>query len=333
MKQLMISLDKQIAQEGSRVADRMEFYGEQDELFILVPDYQSKAEFRLGDRVRVELVGGNSKFIQGWRVFKRGSALIKKYDINFVTTQDPFFTGLVGVLLKFFNRGIKLEIQLHGDFYSSDYYKDNHFFRYLLSRIIIKSADKIRVASHRNKETLVEKFKIDKRRVRIKPVTVNYDGFRNYKISENVLRKRYPGVHGKIFLWLGRMEPVKNLSFLIDVFKDVVEERPDWILVLAGEGSLKSELVEKVRNLNLEKNICFESWTQDPTPYYKSADCILLPSLSEGYSLVAMEAHAAGTPVIMTDVGVANYELKPGPKVTIVPVGDKDKFVQAILKI
>ncbi|KKR49044.1 MAG: hypothetical protein UT86_C0001G0016 [Candidatus Magasanikbacteria bacterium GW2011_GWC2_40_17] len=349
MKILMISLDKQIAQEGSRTALRMVLYGKKDELFILIPDYQSKPQFLLGDeeRVHAEKIGGSNKFLQFINIYRRGKELIKKYGINFITTQDSFFTGLIGVLLKygvlgilfkrFFkksnNNKIKLEIQLHGDLYGSDYYRENDFFKYCLSRFNIKFADKIRVASHRNKETLIKKLKISKSNVRIKPVLINYDRFENYKLYKNIFRERYPGVHSKVFLWLGRMEPVKNLDFLVDVFKSVVEEKPDWLLVLVGEGSKKQELIEKVNRLNLDKNIVFESWTQDPAPYYKSADYVILPSLSEGYSLVAMEAAAAGTPIIMTDVGVANYELKPGPKVKIVPVGDKKGFIKAILEV
>ena len=158
MRQLMISLDKQIAQEGSRVANRMELYGKQDELFILIPDRLSKAEFMLGDKVHVEVVGGSNKLIQGYRVFRRGRELIKKHNIIFVTTQDPFFTGLIGVFLKFFRRRIKLEIQLHGDFFGSDYYRDNHLIRYFLCRINIKIADKVRVASRRSKESLIKKL-------------------------------------------------------------------------------------------------------------------------------------------------------------------------------
>jgi glycosyltransferase involved in cell wall biosynthesis len=76
-----------------------------------------------------------------------------------------------------------------------------------------------------------------------------------------------------------------------------------------------------------------EKWTDDPFSYVKTADCVLFPSLSEGYGMVAMEAHAAGTPIIMTDVGVANYELPAGPKVIITPLDDRDKFIQAILQL
>ena len=103
--------------------------------------------------------------------------------------------------------------------------------------------------------------------------------------------------------------------------------------MLVGDGLEKDKIKQKIKELNFKKNIITEDWTNDPIGYLKIADCLVFPSSSEGYGLVAMEAIAVGTPVIMTDVGVANYELKSGSKVKIVPVGDRDKFIEAILKI
>lgn len=128
------------------------------------------------------------------------------------------------------------------------------------------------------------------------------------------------------------MDPVKNISWLVDVFAVVAKKNPEYLLLIVGSGSEEYNIKTRIEILGLEKNIKMESWTDDPISYLKTADCLLFASLSEGYGLVAMEAHAAGTPVIMSDVGVANYELKPGPKVVVVPV-DADKFVQAILKV
>ena len=48
---------------------------------------------------------------------------------------------------------------------------------------------------------------------------------------------------------------------------------------------------------------------------------------------MAMEAHAAGCPVIMNDVGVANYELKPSEKIKISPVNDKEAWIKAIKSV
>ena len=110
-------------------------------------------------------------------------------------------------------------------------------------------------------------------------------------------------------------------------------QNKDFLLLIVGEGSQKNMLKEKVVSLALNKNIKFEDWVDDRFSYLKTCDAVLFPSLSEGYGLVPMEANAAGAPVIMNDVGVANYELIPDEKVKIISVNDKDAWIQAILNI
>ncbi len=343
MKQLMISLDKQIADPYSRVAERMIGYGEFHELHILIPDTEAKKEFSLSTDVWVEKTGG-FKLFQFFRLFTRGSSLIRKYDIRFITTQDPFFTGFVGLLLrmrrrrkfkkKSEKRQVKLEVQLHGDFYGSDYYKKKAglkaFFQYWLGRLVVlRCADKIRVVSRRIKNSLIE-MGIPKSKIRVRPIAVTLKNFTPV-LGRSTLKSRYN--FDKVFLWVGRMEPVKNLFFLIDIFEQVVEEKPTWGLVLLGNGSEEKELQKKVKELELEFNIRFEPWAHDPTDYFKSADCFLFPSHNEGYGLVIKEAISADLPVIMNDVGIAQYEVKASDKVKILPVNDEEKWIQALLSI
>ena len=122
---------------------------------------------------------------------------------------------------------------------------------------------------------------------------------------------------------------MKNIIWLIDVFKQTSGQR-NSLLLIVGRGEEEKKIKEKIEALNLEKNIKLQNWTEEPYGYLKTADCVLFPSLSEGYGLVPMEAHAVGTPVIMNDVGVANFELKPSEKVKILPINDKESWVEAI---
>jgi glycosyltransferase involved in cell wall biosynthesis len=117
---------------------------------------------------------------------------------------------------------------------------------------------------------------------------------------------------------------------LVDVFEGVVKQK-NHLLLIVGDGVELQKL--KAKSNKLQANVKFETWTNDPISYLKTADCLLFPSRSEGYGLVAMEASAVGTPIIMNSVGVANYELKPSEKVKILPINDKEKWIKAILEI
>ncbi len=328
----MISLDKKILDEKSAVARRMVEYGAIDQLYILIPSKQKKVG-RYGNGVYVESTGGN-KLFQFFRLLYRGKALCAREKVEGITVQDPFFTAFVGLYIKR-ACGTPLEIQVHGDFYGSEYYKKSGIMnrvRYALGKMTLPRADSVRVVGERVRQSL-SLLGLDPHRISVQPIdTVKMISAYNRASDQDVLHPAYPNFE-KIFVWAGRMEPVKNLLFLIDVFSDVVKERSRWGLLLVGEGTQKETLIREVKKRAVEKNILFLPWHDTAFVYMKHADCVLFPSLSEGYGLVPMEAAQAGTPVIMTDVGVANYELPPSDRVRIVPVGDRDAFIRAMLDL
>ncbi len=334
MRQLMISLDKKILDKNSAVARRMVEYGEKDELFIIIPNSE-RIQFDLSPTVHVLTSWGKSKPRQYWELYGVGERLLKKEKIEQITAQDPFFMGLTAV---WFKQQFKLpiEIQLHGDFFSSNYYRFqsgpmNHL-RWHIGKYVVRHADRVRVVGERIRQSLV-KLGINPQKIIIRPVPTDFDFIKNYQPKSDLfLLKLYPEFK-KIFLFLGRLDPIKNLEWLIELFSSVTQQKADYGLVIVGNGSEQKKLDEKVKSLGLGKNIKFEPWVFDPFSYLKTAHCVLFPSLSEGYGLVAMEAAAAGCPVIMNDVGVANYELKPSDKVKILAVNDREKWIQAILSV
>jgi len=321
----MISLDRKILDPNSDAARRMVEYGRTDELFIIIPNREMEA-FDLSSTVHVQSTGGN-KLLQFCRLRKIGNKLIKNNNIQEITTQDPFFTGLVGwCLKKKFN--LKLEVQMHGDFFNSYYQKQ--WIKLKIAKFVLKRADVIRVVGERVKHSLLD-LGIRESKIILKSVPIDVEFIKNYQPKID-LHQKYPG-YEKIFLVLGRLEQVKNIKWLVELFKEIIKQRNNYLLLIVGGGAEEPNIKYQISNNKLKKNVILENWTDNPFDYLKTADCLLFPSLNEGYGLVAMEAFAAGTPVIMTDVGVANYELKPGPKVIIAPAGDKKEFLKAILEI
>ena len=331
MRTLMISLDKSIFNPNSRFATRMIAYGEKHPLFIIVPS-RAKQTVVLSPYVTAYSSGGRNKIFQFWNTYGVAERVVKSEKIESITTQDPFFTGLLGMWLKQQFR-LPLEAQLHGDFYGSDYYKKHGWksrCMHALGIYVLRRADKIRVVGERVKRSVVN-LNIPEEKITTRPVYVPIEAIQNYQ-PKMKLHDKYPG-YDKIFLSLGRLDPVKNLNWLLELFSAIVKQRPKYLVVIVGDGQERLRLEQKASFLELGHSVRFEPSTLDPWSYLKTADCLLFPSLSEGYGLVVVEAIAAGTPVVMTDVGVANYEVQAGPKVTIVSVNDKEKFIQAMLLI
>ena len=323
MRQLMISLDKNILNKNSPAAQRMIAYGKDGELFILLPHDKQRA-FSLSPLVHVRATGGN-KGRQFFRLLRTGKKIVRQEKCASITTQDPFMTGLAGWWLKVRCR-VPLEVQVHGDFYGGDYYKKSgwkHGLYYYLGKWVLRRADTARAVGERVRRSLIA-LGIDASRVTVRPVSID-QAARSADTARIDLRERYPG-YKKIYLALGRLDPVKNIGWLIDVFKKIPA---DTLLLIVGDGTERKKLEQQALGL---PNVRLEPWTNDSWSYIKTASVVLFPSLSEGYGLVPMEAAAAGTPIIMNDVGVANFELKAGEKVKIIPISNKQAWIEAIIK-
>ncbi|HEY76186.1 MAG TPA: glycosyltransferase family 4 protein [Thermoflexia bacterium] len=115
--------------------------------------------------------------------------------------------------------------------------------------------------------------------------------------------KAHYGIEGAYFLYLGTLQPRKNLARLIDAFAALRSGtlKPETYLVLAGRrGWLYADLFERVRRLGLEDRILFPGYIPeaDKPALLSGALALVFPSLYEGFGLPVLEAQACGCPVI-----------------------------------
>lgn len=99
--------------------------------------------------------------------------------------------------------------------------------------------------------------------------------------------------------YIGRLSPEKNVSLII---KAIANAKDCWRLTIIGEGQEKKELTKLVSTLNLNNQITFTGWKDNPWDYVQSPAALILASEYEGFSLVCYEALASGIPVISTKV-------------------------------
>lgn len=100
---------------------------------------------------------------------------------------------------------------------------------------------------------------------------------------------------------VGRLCYQKNQSFLLDVFAALLKRRPDSVLLLAGEGEDRPALEEKARALGLGDAVIFYGATDHVERLYWAMDVFAFPSRFEGLGIAAVEAQAAGLPVVCSD--------------------------------
>jgi glycosyltransferase involved in cell wall biosynthesis len=133
-------------------------------------------------------------------------------------------------------------------------------------------------------------------------------------------------------LFLGRLAPKKRVSDLIDAYAQLAPAHPESELVIVGVGPLKADLERQVARLDLGSRVRFEGRVPDSAipEYYASASLFVLPSVWEGHPLTLLEAWAAGTPVIATDVeGIAEF-VTHGETGYLVPPESADDLASAL---
>ncbi|MCD4762064.1 glycosyltransferase, partial [bacterium] len=270
----------------------------------------------------------------GWlgRVYFRAKEIIEKEKCNIITTQDPFEIAFIALLLKRKYK-IGLNIQMHGDYFSTDYWRDENIInllRFYLGRYLIKQADSIRVVSNRIKKSLIKRFSVAEEKIINVPIYSDTYAEKYYSAQPEI-KKKYKD--NFLFLAMGRFTKEKNFPLLIDAFKEVHKKHSKARLLIIGRGPLSGKLNDLVKTRGLLNEIRFMYWVDKVFPYYKVADAYVLSSSSEGWSMAIVEAASVALPIIMTDVGLAGEVIKNESSGLIVPVGDKSRLVDAMIKI
>jgi glycosyltransferase involved in cell wall biosynthesis len=232
--------------------------------------------------------------------------LNKKIDV--IIAQSPLMEGLTGsILKKIFKK--QLIVEIHGDWESGPFLSKKRRFEFLqkkvvpiLARFSLKSADKIRAISSFTKK---EAMKLSG----IKPYFV-FPTFTDISIFLEEKETRFEN----FILFVGGLEKVKGIKYLIKAFSKVKQEFPQFKLVIIGKGSEKENLELEIRSLGIEDKVKFKGRLslEETKNIMKNCYCLVLPSLSEGLGRVLMEAMALGKPVVASRVGGIPDLIKDG---------------------
>jgi len=132
----------------------------------------------------------------------------------------------------------------------------------------------------------------------------------------NVYLKKDMDISGKVILFVGRFDPVKNVDKIIDAFS-LIKEKVH--LVIVGGGDLGPELMKHAEESLGSKNIHFMGSKPDVTPYYMMADALVIASTYEGFPGVLIEGMASELAVVSTPVGTVPKVIKDGENGYLIP--------------
>lgn len=175
--------------------------------------------------------------------------------------------------------------------------------RFINLQKLIHRANHILAVSEFTKQSLVERWQIDPANITVTPLGVDHHRYHpNLSVDDlRDVRNRY-GLPGEFVLYLGTIEPRKNLLRILEAFEQL---SGDASLVIAGKWGWKyQEIVRRINTSLKKRNILVLGYVaEDDKPHLiKLASAFVWPSLYEGFGLPVLEAMAVGTPVITSHV-------------------------------
>ncbi|MBI2028481.1 MAG: glycosyltransferase family 4 protein [Candidatus Levybacteria bacterium] len=185
----------------------------------------------------------------------------------------------------------------------------------------VRKASKVLTISLASKDDIIKTYNVSKEKV-----IVTYPGVKSeiqiskfetnakFKMQNSKFLKDKYGAEGNYILFVGTLQPRKNIVRLIEAFSHISSSliinpaspagRPLSLIIVGKKGWLYEEILETPKKLNIETKVKFlENISDEDLPYfYKNALCFVLPSLYEGFGLPILEAMRYGCPVITSNI-------------------------------
>jgi len=174
-----------------------------------------------------------------------------------------------------------------------------------------KKAHKIFTISEFSKKEIVKYYDIAQEKV-----VVTYPGYDKtkylisnikYQIGEKKLLQKKYNIHKDYLLFVGTLQPRKNIVGLINAYKLIMQKAkygPLNLVIIGKKGWLYEEIFSTVSNLQIEDKVHFLDFVpeNDLAAFYRNAACFVLPSFYEGFGIPVIEAMACGCPTIVSNV-------------------------------
>jgi glycosyltransferase involved in cell wall biosynthesis len=137
------------------------------------------------------------------------------------------------------------------------------------------------------------------------------------------------------FTWLavGRLAEAKGYLDMVAAFRDTLRRHPAARLLIAGVGSLESEIRAAIRRLDIDASVRLLGLRSDVPALMQAADGFVMTSRWEGLPMVLLEAGASGLPVVVTDVGGSRDAVLPGVSGLLTPAADPAATGRALSQV
>ncbi len=204
---------------------------------------------------------------------------------------------------------------------------------------VIRAADRIIAPTEIERAQLLELYGADPASIYVVPPGVDLDRFTPG--DREAARRRLGFGDDPTVVFVGRLQPFKGVDVAVQALAHLRKMVPDARLVIVGGDSPRGSRGERMRlrlaarRLGVSDRLRFlEPVTHAKLPdLYRAADVVVVPSASESFGLVALEAAACGTPVVATAVGGLRLTVRDGETGYLVGSRDPASFAAALSRV
>ena len=251
--------------------------------------------------------------------------LINKIHPDILHSQSILRTGLTCFITKKLFKKHYIAYCQGSDIYSS------WMFKKVISRLVLKNADAVIALTGDMKREIK---KIYDRDIIVIPNGINLERFENLS-REDIRRRLKIKEDEKVIVFVGTLRPVKGVKYLIKTMKIITQKGTDTRLMLVGDGVDRGKLEGLVEELDLGKYVKFigKVPNEEVPEYMVASDVFVLPSLSESFGIVNLEAMASGLPIVATKVGGLPEVVKDGETGFLVEPRNPEQIAEKVLLI
>lgn len=207
----------------------------------------------------------------------------------------------------------------------------------MIERNLSEKTSAIIAISEKQKQELVEEHKIiSSEKIHVIPLGFDLNRFRENQMEKRAdFRRKYNLAEDEIAIGIvGRLVPVKNHSLFLEAIKFVKEKSKKKIRAfIIGDGEERAELELKTKQFGLSDIVIFTSWEKEVDKIYSGLDVVCLTSFNEGTPVSLIEAQAASTPIVSTNVGGIENVVLAGETALLSDLHKSEHFYNNLLKL
>ena len=188
--------------------------------------------------------------------------------------------------------------------------KSDLFFLKLLIPKSLKRADKVIAVSEFTKKEIIKYYGIDSEKIEVVYNAASEEFLQSDYSGEELfaIRRKY-NLPEKYILYIGTMQPRKNIPMLIGAFAEIKKSIPEIRLVLAGNinaHNFDGRIEKEIKRLNLSNEVIFPGFVEekDKSALFQLAEVFVFPSLYEGFGIPILEAMSMKLPVLSSNIPV-----------------------------